>query len=332
MASNTVLPWSSSAAENKRFNKITLLVFALTLLSALWIQIADIPDVTRVERQKLPPQLARLIRAKPPVPINQPKPKPKVVEQPKPIAKKPAPVVKPKVKPVVKKKAEPVGKAKPKPTEVVIPKPDPNAEVAKAKIKAKQSGLLAFQDDLANMRKDISLNNLAKTDSIKGGGQQAKTERKRIGRVVAGGSGGVSAGNLSTNVGARGELTGRRTTEFVAPSQGLASLAAKEIERDNQVIGDRDLEDIRKIISDHKGAIYSLYRRALRKNPELEGKVTVQLVIEPDGSVSAGKILDSELNDSALERRLLGRIQLINFGVQKVTQTQLDYGFNFLPF
>lgn len=332
LSSDSVLPWSSSAAENKRFSIITQFVLALTLICAVWVKIVEIPEVPRVEKEKLPPQLARIIKAKPPEPIKKekpkPKPEPKVEEKPKPVEKKPEPKPKPVPKPAVKK-VKP--KVKPIPVKA-IPKPDPKAEVAKAKAKAKQSGLLAFQDDLANMRKELNLNNLAKTDAIKGGGKQAKTERKRIGKVVDAGSGGVSAGNLSTNIGAKGELAGRRTTEFVAPEEGVASLAAKQIQLEDEVIGNRDLEDIRKIISDHKGAIYSLYRKALRKNPELEGRVTVQLVIESDGSISTAKILDSELEDAKLEKRLLGRIKLINFGVQNVTQTQLDYSFNFLPF
>jgi len=330
MVPDTVLPWSSSAVENKRFSQITQFVLVVTLLCAGWVNMVDIPETPIVQKEKLPPQLARLIKAKPPVKIKKetpkPKPVPKVEEKPKPEKKK----VEPVFKPVVKK-----AKPKIKPVEPVskpVLKPDPKVDVAKAKAKAKQSGLLAFQDDLANMRKDLNLNNLAKTDAIKGGGQQAKTERKRIGKVVDQGSGGVATGNLSSNIGAKGELGGRRSTEFVAPNEGVASLAAKQIARDDEVIGNRDLESIRKIISDHKGAIYSLYRKALRKNPELEGRVTVQLVIESDGSISAANILESELDDAKLEKRLLGRINLINFGAQNVTQTQLDYSFNFLPF
>ncbi|MFT6896607.1 MAG: protein TonB [Paraglaciecola sp.] len=328
MVPDTVLPWSSSAVENKRFSQITQFVLVVTLLCVAWVNMVDIPETPGVHKEKLPPQLTRLIKAKPPVMIKKetPKPVPKVEEKPKAEKKK----VEPVVKPVVKK-----AKPKIKPVEPVskpVSKPDPKVEVAKAKAKAKQSGLLAFQDDLANMRKDLNLNNLAKTDAIKGGGQQAKTERKRIGKVVDQGSGGVETSNLSSNIGAKGELGGRRSTEFVAPNKGVASLAAKQIARDDEVIGNRDLESIRKIIGDHKGAIYSLYRKALRKNPELEGRVTVQLVIESDGSISAANILESELDDAKLEKRLLGRINLINFGAHNVTQTQLDYSFNFLPF
>lgn len=327
MTSNTVLPWSSSTAENKLFGKITTAILLLTICSALWVNMVTIPETPRIERESLPPQLARLIKAKPPEikKVEPPKPKPepdlKKREKPKPVEKKPEPI-----------KAKPVPKAKPKPVPKAQAKPDPQAEITKAKAKAKQSGLLAFQDDLANMRKDLNLNNLAKTDTIKGGGQQAKTERKRVGQIVNNKSGGVSSGNLSTNIGAKGELAGRRSTEFVAPNEGVASLAAKQIEQEDQVIGSRDLESIRAIIAEHKGAIYSLYRKALRKNPELEGKVTVQLVIEPNGSISKAKILSSELEDEKLEKRLLSRIKIINFGSQNASQTQLEYSFNFLPF
>jgi hypothetical protein len=33
-----------------------------------------------------------------------------------------------------------------------------------------------------------------------------------------------------------------------------------------------------------------------------------------------------------VENKLLNRIRLINFGEQQVTQTLLEYSFNFLPF
>ncbi|WP_158971419.1 AgmX/PglI C-terminal domain-containing protein [Paraglaciecola sp. L3A3] len=332
LVSQSVLPWSSSAKENTLFSRITLAVLAITLLAALWVKIVELPEAPRIEIEKLPPQLARLIKAKPleVKKIEPPKPEPAIEpkSEPKPepkIEKKPEP----KPKPVVQK---PKKQATPKPKPKAPPKPDPKAEIAKAKAKAQSSGLLAFQDDLASMRKDLQLNNLAKTETIKGGGEQAKTERKSVGELVNSTSGGVNSANLSTNVGAKGELTGRRSTEFVAPSEGVASLAAKQIEREDEIIGDRNLENIRKTIDEHKGAIYSLYRKALRKNPELEGKITVKLVIEPDGNISTANIVSSELGDEALEKRLLARIKMIQFGSLNVTQTQLEYSFNFLPF
>jgi hypothetical protein len=201
-----------------------------------------------------------------------------------------------------------------------------------AKTKAKQSGLLAFQEDLASMRDNASLNNLADTDTIKGAGASNQTQRKFVGKKVAGNSGGVNTNNLTTNIGSKGELKGRKTTEYVAPNEGLASLAAKQVVTEDTVLGSREIESIRKVLDANKGAIYAIYRKALRSDPSLQGKLTVNLQINPNGSVSKVILVFSELASPDVEKKLLNRIRLINFGDQQVTLTQLDYSFNFLPF
>jgi hypothetical protein len=223
-----------------------------------------------------------------------------------------------------------VKKVPPKPVKVKVPT---QAEITEqAKTKAKQSGLLAFQDDLASMRDDASINNLADTDTIKGAGASNQTQRKFIGKKVAGNSGGVDTSRLTTNVGSKGELAGRKNTEYVAPSEGLASIAAKQIVTEDTVLGNRETESIRKVLDANKGAIYAIYRKALRSDPSLQGKVTVKLSIEPNGTVSKIELVFSELDSKGVENKLLNRIKLINFGEQSVTTTVLDYSFNFLPF
>lgn len=337
---NSVLPWSSSVTENQRFTKITYAALAVTLVFSAAVKWQRLPEQPRAEKEKLPPQLVKIIQRKdvpPPAPIVLPKPI-EVVKQPE---KKEPPKVekKPEPKPEIKEKSKPIEKPKvvkvePKPEPKPVPKPEPTkAELTqKARETAKESGLLAFQDDLASMRSDLSLSNNAQTEQIKGAGQSDQTQRQFIGKKVAKTSGGLDTSKLSSDIGSRGSLAGRKTTEFVAPNEGFASLAAKQIQAEETVIGDRDIESIRKVLDANKGAIYAIYRRALRKDPSLQGKVNIRLVIEPNGSVSSASIVDSELEAPALESKLLSRIKLISFGDQNVTQTTLEYGFNFLPF
>ena len=325
---NTQLPWAIGEKENRLFRKVTYAALGFTLSAAVIVSLQDLPQPTRAEKAKLPPQLARIIKAKTPPPppkvepVKQPEIKKPVVEkkppeQPKVTPPKPVPVKQP-----VQQKPQP------KPEPVV----DKQQEVKLARENAKKSGVLAFSDQLMAMRQSVSVDNLANTEQIKGAGQQHKTQRKTIGKKVNSTSAGVNAASLSSDVGAKGSLEGRKTTEFVAPEEGSAALATKRIERETQVIGDRDIEAIRKTLDANKGAIYSLYRRALRKDPSLQGKLTVKLVIEANGSVSNVSLVHSELEAPELERKLLARIGLIQFGSENVTQTQLEYAFNFLPF
>jgi protein TonB len=323
----TVLPWSSSELENKRFKTITVIFLFITLAFAAVVKWQELPARARADKEKVPAQLTLLMAPKKvelPEPILLPEPKPVApkVEKPKPLPPEP---VEPKKTP-----PKEVKKVPPKPVKVKVPT---QAEITEqAKTKAKQSGLLAFQDDLASMRDNTSLSNLADTDTIRGAGASNQTQRKFIGKKVAGNSGGVDTRNLTTNVGSRGELAGRKNTEYVAPSEGLASLAAKQLETQDRVLGSRQTESIRKVLDANKGAIYAIYRKALRSDPSLQGKVTVKLSIDPNGGVSNVELVFSELNSEDVENKLLRRIKLIDFGDQNVSTTLLDYSFNFLPF
>lgn len=316
----SVLPWSSSEVENKHFKIICGVILLITLLLAAAVKWQELPEKPREEKEKIPPQLTRLI-------------KPVKVEPPKPIIE-PKPIPQPE-KPVPEKKPPPpkVEKPKEKKIEVSKVKEPTQAELTElAKQKAKQSGLLALQDDLASMRENPSINNLANTDSIQGAGTTDETQRKFVGKKVSGASGGLDTSLLSSDTGSKGELAQRKNTEYVVPDEGIASLAAQQLNAEDSVIGNRSTESIRQVLDASKGGIYATYRRALRSDANLQGKFTVNIQIEPDGSVSAVKIVSSELESAELENDLLTRIKLINFGQQNVTQTLLDYSFNFLPF
>ena len=323
----TLLPWSSSEGENKRFNLIVAVVLCITLICAAVVKWQELPERPRAEKEKVPAQLTRLMTAK-----KIPEPKPVVVKpppKPEPKIEKPKPIEPKKITPEITPAKE-ATKAPPKPVKVKVPT---QAEITEqAKTKAKQSGLLAFQDDLASMRDNPSLNNLADTDTIKGAGSSNQTARQLIGKKVAGASGGVNSQNLSSDIGSKGELAGRKNTEYVAPSEGLASLAAKQTQTETTVLGSRNVESIRKVLDANKGAIYAIYRRALRSDPSLQGKLTVKLSIDPAGAVTEVELVFSELGSTEVEEKLLKRIGLVNFGEQAVTQTFLEYSFNFLPF
>lgn len=82
----------------------------------------------------------------------------------------------------------------------------------------------------------------------------------------------------------------------------------------------------------NKDAIFAIYNRALRRNPGLQGKVTVKLIIAPSGEITAAEIVSSDLQDEALESRLLARIRLIAFTAGDAVRTVVNYSFDFLPY
>src|SRR5690606_30503115 len=93
-------------------------------------------EVTRAEKEKLPPQLARVVLEKKELP-PPPKPVEPKKEEKKPEEKKPE-----------EKKPEPKKEEKPK----EVKPPPPQKDIEKAREKAQNSGVMQFKDDLAEMR------------------------------------------------------------------------------------------------------------------------------------------------------------------------------------
>lgn len=96
-------------------------------------------------------------------------------------------------------------------------------------------------------------------------------------------------------------------------------------------LGSRSREEIERVFDRNKGAIYSLYNRALRANPTLQGKVVLRLTITPEGVVSFCEVVSSELNDPELEQRLVQRILLFQFEAKDVESITTTKPIDFFP-
>lgn len=331
----STLPWASGEQENQRFKRVTWGALAVTLLLAIGVSLIDLPEQTREEKAKIPPQLARILEAK----------EPPVVELPDPIVPEVTEPVEPEPEPEPEVEPEPIPEPPPEPipqevepvvveTPVVPVTPEITQEqkILEARETASQAGVLNYTDELAGLRESLDLGNLADTNLTEGAGAQSETGRKLIGQTVDTASAGIDTASLSTTVGSRGTLEGRKTTEFNAPTEGAAALATQRVIAEPTVVGDRSVEEIRKTITQNDSALQSLYRRALRSEPELQGKLTVRLVIAPNGRLTSVTLVDTGLASDALVQRLLARIRLINFGAQDVTTTEIEYTYNFFPF
>lgn len=298
------LPWTRSRGDERQFRKILLwclLSFLLLSIVMPWLPLPEKPEQRVVE---VPPRLAKIIEQR--------------KQQPPPLPPKR----------VEKVEAKPKAKEKPKPKKVQ-PKNKP-ADTALARKKAQRSGLLAFKDDLADLRDNASLKQLGKKTLRKGSNTARKTQRSMVTSNVGKGSGGINTASLSRDTGGAG-LGGRATTKVSSPV-GLKGGAAAGGKRKGKGRGaSRDLEKIQIAFDRNKGAIYSIYNRALRKNPTLQGKVVLNITIAPSGKVTVCKIVSSELDDPKLERKLMQRVKLIDFGAENVGAFTFTYPIDFFP-
>ncbi|MCK5639576.1 MAG: energy transducer TonB [Gammaproteobacteria bacterium] len=212
--------------------------------------------------------------------------------------------------------------------EVEKKKKEKKKRVEKARKKASRSGLLALKGDLAALRSSPALSKLksgtklSKLDSTRAA--SSAPTRSLIGSDVTKRSAGIDTSNLSRDTGGQG-LAGRETTQV-----GSASL--DELEAFEMGASDtRSREEIELIFEENKNAIFSMYNRALRKDPSLEGKVVLEITIDPSGQVTSCRVISSELNDARLERRLVTRVKLFDFGPKDVPTITVTYPINFIP-
>jgi len=297
------LPWESDPEDRRLLRRLVTIGLSLLVLFGVLLPFVHLAPVTEAPDQAVPQRLVRL--------MVQPKPKPK----PRPI---PVPAVKPKL---------PV---RPIPKPVVAPTPVDRA--AQTRRKLEHSGLLKFQDQLADLRRDVDLKALGQTRNLQGAvGQDSHAERSLIASKAGAGSGGiVTTASASRGFGrGAGSLVG---VQAVAVHSRIAQ-AAVAATRTHDVSGrpSRSQEEIALVFDRNKGAIYALYGRELRLRPDLQGKLVLEFTIAPSGVVTECHVVSSELNDPELERKIVARVKLFQFQARDVATMTTTKPIEFIP-
>lgn len=339
------LPWSLSN-DDEKFKKILIALLIAYLLVALPIIFIKVPELTRAEKEQLPPQLARIMLEKQELPAPKPI-EPVKSEETKSDTKKPeakVAVAKAEEKRVEEKRvaAKPAEKisAPVAITESQVQDDRQTKAVAQAREKASNSGLMQFKDDLADMRESLqdSAVETAETNIAAGNGSGSTSgpvDRSLISSGVSKGSGGVNTAAYSRDTGGTA-LSGRTATKVKseladASKKAAGATASGGGNSDGAGGAARSEEEVRKMMQQHLNALHNIYNKALREDATLQGKVVVKMVIDPDGRIVDATIVSSELKNPELETKLLQRIKLITFSASRVLRTELNYTFNFMP-
>jgi TonB family protein len=69
----------------------------------------------------------------------------------------------------------------------------------------------------------------------------------------------------------------------------------------------------------------------LRRDPSLQGKLVLKLTIEPSGVVSFCEIVSSEIEDEALQRKLIQRVKMFRFLEKDVDTVTTTKPIDFFP-
>ncbi|MGD9841699.1 MAG: TonB family protein [Steroidobacteraceae bacterium] len=297
------LPWSPTAEVEQRFRKVVrncLIAFAVLIVV---MTLLPLPDQSQQKIPALPDRVVQLVLEQ----RKPPPPPPKIIEQEKPVEEL-KPVEKPQLKPAPK------------------PEPDRTEQARKQATKA-----LAVFDELAALRDSSVLNKAQQNQPLSSAVAATRSERNMITSAAGKGSGGINNAALSRGYGgSTGELAGHSTTQVSSTIGANSNQPAIQRGAGNKK-GSRNVSDVLQILDSNKGAIFALYTRALRSNPELMGKVVLKLIISPDGDITSCQIVSSELNNPELEGKLVARIKSIRFPAQDVGVAEVTYPIEFFP-
>jgi len=324
----TMLPWQESKEDKTRLWRTVLSSLGGGLLLLFLLNMIPYPEMDRTQAEKIPERVAKMILKKakenPPPPPPPPEPEDDSLED---------------VEPLVEPEPEPEPESEPEAD--LLPELEPETEVAEvneqqkqkepvkkqeivaaAKEKAKATGVLAMSNQLSTLS---TLTNVARQGHTSLKSAEASAERNDndlINQRAQGGSGGVATTDITKQ--ASQQLDDRATTRVASSS---ADAEAAEAARNKL----RTSEEIRLVFDQNKNAFYALYKRALRSNLGLQGRVVFNLVIAPDGRVTRCDLVSSELNAPELERKLVARIKLLNFGEKDVSEWEEEYNLDFSP-
>ena len=301
------LPWANNK-QGELFRNILLAFLTVTLVLGVLVPNINLPEIKREKLEKLPPQLAKVIKRK------KEKPKPKPIIKARVPEKKIEKKIEPK-KEVVKNKPKPkvVAKLKPKPKPKVAYKKKHTPEQRKV-AKAKAKKLIAnFADDLADMQSMLDMSSLAVDSSVLNNAGMAVTS---VGSVVDQAAvnrvGGVDESQLTRATGSEQlAVASRSVTEVKAlPKEALAASSVANTTLSGMA---RSQMQLRRVFERNQSRFDRIYRKALRSNPVLEGTVMLGITIATSGEVSDCVVKSSDLQAPKVERRMISTCKMLVF-------------------
>ena len=283
IAMQAAAPWTGHREEDRRFRRILLWTLLPGLVLGIIAPYVPLPRSVFETSEPLPPRRVQLIRA--------------------PIALPPAPAPAP-------------APARPAPaTEAPGPQPRPEEPPALSpREKAAQTGVLAMRDLLEELQETRPrIETAARRDS---GATLTQTSRPgpvhltaNVTRIGKAGEIGVSHGAVLGDDALPGRAPGAHpdaeTGEGRPAGQGDAGPSSGPF---------RSVEEIQEILDRNKGAMHTLYNRALRTQAGLQGTLVMSITIEPAGRVSHCAIVSSTVDSVSLERQMVSLVMGIDFG------------------
>lgn len=288
------LAWEPEPEAMERLRRYLKWALGVLLVFGLGLPFIHLAPIVQAPEDAVPPRLAQLMIE------NKPKPPPpKPIEQPKPEEK---PVPKPEVKPLDK------------------------VDVRK---KVEQSAAMkTIKDQLADLRDVVDTKALSNARDVVAG-PDSRSDRSMITSKVGTGSSGITSASSSRGFGSGAGALGNHVAGTVTSNIAAANKGTSTGSSNGK--GGRSDEEIELVFDKNKGALYALYSRALRERADLQGKLVLELTIDPSGDVSDCHVVSSELKDPELEAKIVARVKLFHFEARDVNPVKVTKPIEFFP-
>ena len=219
------------------------------------------------------------------------------------------------------------------PHAVAQPAPAQAASAPSAREVAQHSGLLQLRDQLASLRNQqvdaLSGQKLVSTVVASSGASSGLPANGLAGGAAAT-SGGIGAGG-SVSAGQGGTALGTRRTGGVQSALAGSGGGAVGVGGNGRG-ATRSLAEIQEVFDRNKAPMVAIYNHSARQTLGMDsGKIVLNLLIAPDGSVTSCAIVSSSFNNAELEQKILARVRMLNFGAKNVPPFDYpDYPISFL--
>jgi len=295
------------SVQDKLFTRILAVLFVVYLLLAVIVPSLEQVKIAREIKERPPAHLAKIL----------------LKEKQLPPPKKPK--IEPKKEPLKKVKKQPV-KSKKKAIKQTV-----QQIKEQAKTTANNTGLATMKDELFAMREAFDIAPTTAVKLKKSSNEATKIKRKLLAAETTKQSEKLAQSSLRTTVAS--DKLSTKSTEHVrlGEKEILANNQLEQEESLTPTLGQRSEMAIRRTLEAHKARLYSLYNRALRKDPLLQGKVLFEIEIQPSGKISHVSIKSSALNNAKLERQLTLILGRIKFPHEDVAAMMTIWAIEFLP-
>lgn len=309
----TVMPWTRSSSEDRRYRWSLVLTVIATSALAYAVSLVSIPAIERPKQIQLPERMARLVREE-----RAPPPPPQPVEEPQEEEEIP----------------EPELADEQSPEEAPEPAEEPEVAVLserEVKEKVRTQGILAFRDSFASR---ASLNTTAQLGSrarVRDVDDDAisRPQRSMVSSSAPGLDSNINLGDISRNVDDGSAVAG---VEVARVTSRIETAGAVERPQATAALAGRTDEDIQIVFDRYKSALYRLYNRELRRDPRLRGQMVLKLTIEADGSVSSCELESSNMDAPQLAQQVIDRVLGFDFGaMDDVEPVTILYPIDFMP-